>query len=173
MGFAIFRGVSYPGYGRILVLTFAVLTQVFPSALRALQETSQGQFQTQDNSGEPEAYVHGAIRQTEPSGEMRSLVVTVGSVQGFAHEKRCAGELCDGFVVSAHDDSISYVLICASHYYGENDSDKQYNESSRAKNCRAVRPERWAAKTDDRDFLFYSGPNVLFAEYEVSSEGKR
>ena len=150
MDFVAFSRASSPLNGRILVLTLAALAQVSPTA-----------------------HFRAVIRHTGPADEMRSLIVTVGSVQGFAHEKRCAGELCDGFVVSAHDDSISYVLICASHYYGESDFDKQYNESSRAKNCRAVRPERWAAKTDDRDFLFYSGPNMLFAEYEVSSEEKR
>jgi hypothetical protein len=104
---------------------------------------------------------------------MRSVVVTVDYAQSFVHEQRCGGKLCDGYIVTAHDDSVSYVLICASHYYGESDSNKQYNESAHATNCRAVRPEQWAAKTDDRNFLFYSGPDALVAEYEVSSEDKR
>jgi hypothetical protein len=103
---------------------------------------------------------------------MRSLVVRVNTITSFVHEKRCSGEYCDGYVVLALDDSILYGLICATQMYGDSDSDRSYNASDDAKNCRPVSVEKWAAKTDDKDFFFYSGPDALAAKYQVSSEQK-
>jgi hypothetical protein len=109
------------------------------------------------------------------ANEERALVAKVTYMQRFIHERRCGDDYCDGYLISAHDNTTIYALICVTDVY---DGDHTYPARDKEQ-CRAVPLGTHLARTNDEDFYFTEyNPKVKYHVYSEepnsqSSQGDR